>query len=75
MSRFLTHGVVRDVIQVIYRCVLCYTGECGRSVCADEPCMHGGTCITDDSDFTCLCTDEYSGMLIIYSSAGFTPLS
>jgi len=41
--------------------VQCTTGECGRSVCADGPCMHGATCIADATNFTCLCTHEYSG--------------
>ena len=33
-------------------------------MCADDPCMNGGTCVTDNqdtSDFTCQCTDQYSG--------------
>ena len=53
-----------------YRCagdvteVCLPVGECGRSSCADEPCMNGGTCVADDTDFTCACTHEYSGGLL-----------
>jgi len=55
-----------------HRCVVSTTGECGRSVCGDEPCMHGGTCVPDNNDathFTCLCADEYSGMFHQYLCA------
>ena len=35
-------------------------------MCADEPCMHGATCVAnsdDNADFTCQCPGEYTGKI------------
>nr|XP_026695149.1 receptor-type tyrosine-protein phosphatase epsilon-like isoform X1 [Ciona intestinalis] len=34
---------------------------CQKSLCADSPCLHEGTCSTTNTGFVCDCTEDYYG--------------
>ncbi|XP_078486347.1 macrophage mannose receptor 1-like, partial [Ciona intestinalis] len=34
---------------------------CQKSLCADTPCMHEGTCSTTDTGYVCNCSEDYYG--------------
>ena len=64
LERANVDGIFRSASTILsfqLECQPGFIGESCVSICTTDPCSNNGTCIQNDTGFTCVCTGDFTG--------------